>query len=69
MWLVMVTIIKLTQWSIGNCKIRNLLLCPNGLTDLSEIWNQDSLGDDASFEEKISFYEIGPGIFKVLNRF
>ena len=46
----MVTIIKLTQHGIGNCKIRNLLLCPNGLTDLNEIWNQDILGDDASFE-------------------
>ncbi len=31
-------------------KIRNLSLCPNGLTDWNEIWNQDILGDDASFE-------------------
>ncbi len=36
--------------SIGNCKIRNLLLCPNGLTDVNEIWNQYILGDDTSFE-------------------
>ncbi len=50
MWLVMVTIIKLTQSGIGHCEIRNLFLCPNGLTDLSAIWNQDFLGDDASFE-------------------
>ncbi len=47
-YLVMVTIIKLTQ-GIGNYKIRNLL-CPNGLTDLNEIWNKDILGDYASFE-------------------
>ncbi len=50
MWLVMVIIIKFTQYGIGNCNIRNLFLCPNGLTDLNEIWNQDILGDDASFE-------------------
>ncbi len=37
---------KLTQY----CKIRNLLLCPNGSTDFNEIWNQDILGADASFE-------------------
>ena len=28
----------------------NLLLCPNGLTDLNEIWNHDILGDDKSLE-------------------
>ena len=28
----------------------NLVLYPNGLTDLTEIWNQDLLGDGASFE-------------------
>ncbi len=55
MWLVMVTIMKLTHYGIGNCKIRNLLLCPNSLTDLNEIWNQDIWGDDASFEEKFPF--------------
>ncbi len=38
MWLVMVTIIKLKQKGISNCKIRNLLFCPNGVTDLNEIW-------------------------------
>ncbi len=27
-------------------------MCPNGLTDLNEIWNQDILSDDASFEWK-----------------
>ncbi len=43
--------IKLTQKGIGNCKnMRNLLLCPNGLTDLHGIWNQDILVDDASLE-------------------
>ena len=26
------------------------LLHPNGLTNLTEIWNQDFLGNDASFE-------------------
>ncbi len=45
-----VTIIKLTQLGIGSCKLRNLFLHQNGLTDLTEIWNQDFLGDDASFE-------------------
>ncbi len=40
---------------LGNCKIQNLLLCPNGLTDLNGTWNQDILGDDASFEQKCSF--------------
>ncbi len=32
-----VTIIKLTQLGIGSCKIRNLFLHQNGLTDLTEI--------------------------------
>ncbi len=60
----MVTIIiSLHNIGIGNCKIRNLFLCPNSLTDLNEIWNQDILGDDASFELKFPFWEIGPGIF------
>ncbi len=31
-------------------QICSLSLCPNGLTDWNEIWNQDILGDDASFE-------------------
>ena len=26
---------------------------PNGLTDLTDIWKQDFLGDDASFGQKI----------------
>ena len=30
-------------------KIRNLVLYPNGFTNLSDIWNQDFLGDDASY--------------------
>ncbi len=50
MCLVMVTIIQLTHKVLGHCKVRNLLLCPNGLTDLNVIWNQDILGDNASFE-------------------
>ncbi len=37
---------------------------PNGLTDLTEIWNQDFLGDDASFELISPSWEIGPGTFK-----
>ena len=32
-----VTIIKLTQLGIGSCKLRNLFLHQNGLTDLTEI--------------------------------
>ncbi len=40
----------------GNCKTHNLSLYSNGLTDLTEIWNQDFLGDDAS-------WEIRPGTF------
>ncbi len=28
----------------------NLFMYQNGLTDLSEIWNQDFEGDDVSFE-------------------
>ncbi len=31
--------------------MRNLLLCSNGLTNLNEIWNQDILGVDASFDQ------------------
>ncbi len=47
----MVTIIKLTQYKgTRQLQNRNLFLCPNGLTDFNEIWNQDILGDDASFE-------------------
>ena len=38
---------------------------PNGLTNLTEIWNQDFLGDDTSFEEKAPFWEIEPCPFKV----
>ncbi len=30
--------------------MRNFLLCPNDLIDLNDIWNQDILFDDASFE-------------------
>ena len=44
-------------------------MCLNGLTDLTEIWNQDTLGDDASFEYKFPFWEIGPGTFKLLWNF
>ena len=46
----MVTIIKLTIWGIGSCKMCNLFLHQNRLTDLTENWNQDFLGDDASIE-------------------
>ena len=45
-WLVMVTKIKLTQWVIGNCNICYLFMHLNGLPDLTEIQNQDFLGDD-----------------------
>ena len=39
----------------------------NGLTDvLTEIWNQDFLGADASFEWKFLFWEIGLYTFKML---
>ncbi len=38
-------------------------MCPNGLTDLNEFWNQDIFGDDTSFEEKMPFYKIRPGTF------
>ncbi len=44
-------------------------MCPNSLSDLNEIWNQDILGDDASLEEKFPFWEIGPGIFKFYSAF
>ncbi len=40
----METTIRLTQQ--GHCKIRNLYLYPSGLTDLTEVSNQDFLGDD-----------------------
>ncbi len=43
----------------------NLFLYPNGLTNLKEIWNQDFLGDDASFEETSPFWEIEPGTFNI----
>ncbi len=46
----------------GNCKICNLFLCPNGLTDLNEIW-KDFRGDDASL--KSPSWEIGLGTFNL----
>ena len=43
----MVTIIKITQLSIGGCNLQNCFVDPNGLTDLTEIlnlylWSKDS---------------------------
>ena len=47
---------------IGNCDIRNLFMHPNanGLTNLTEIWNQNFSGHDASFKFKTPFGEIKP---------
>ena len=36
--------------NIGNCKMGSLVFYPNGLTTLTEIWNQDFLGDETSCE-------------------
>ena len=44
----MVTIIKLTQYDIDNCKIQNCFLHPNGLTGLKfkiNFWFDDPLND------------------------
>ena len=37
---------------------------PNSLTDLTEIWNQDFLGDDASFYKYLHSEKSDPGNFK-----
>ncbi len=42
-------LMKMWQYAIGKYVI-SYCTCPNGLTDLNEIWNQYILGDDASFE-------------------
>ncbi len=33
-----------------SCSNRNLIMHPKGLTDLTEIWKEDILGDETSFE-------------------
>ena len=38
------------QYGISNCSTHNVFIYPNGLTDLTEVWNQDVLVDDTSFE-------------------
>ncbi len=41
---------------------------PNGLTNSTEIWNQDFLGDDASFSVKNYILSIGLCNFQILKK-
>ncbi len=43
-WLVMVTIVKLTQWRISECTLQNCFTYQNGMVDLTEI--SDRLSDE-----------------------
>ncbi len=60
---------NVTSYGNRQSKIYNLSLHPNGLSDLTEIWNQDFFGDDALFEGLYPFWEIGPGTFNAARSF